>query len=188
LPNFQSQFPLEFAAQRAIPFDDNGCGDTLIVADAGSVADAGGPLMPDDRYESDEKRKKRRRGPDDDDEDTDEEDRPRRRKGRRDDDDAPRRSGDGGVGYVIPYKNVPALIGYYIGVLGLLACFLGGLSVFTGAAALVLGIMGMMRASKNPEAHGRGHAITGIVLGAVQLLAGCGWIPFYFLMLTERKR
>jgi len=70
-----------------------------------------------------------------------------------------------------------------VGVLGLIACFLGGLSIFTGAAAIVLGIMGMSRASKNPQAHGRGHAITGIILGALQLLAGCGWIPFYISLI-----
>jgi hypothetical protein len=138
--------------------------------------------MPDDR-DPDERRRKRRDEPDDDD-DTDEEDRPRRRK----DDDRPRRSGDGGVGYVIPYKNAPALIAYYLGVLGLIACFLGGLSIFTGGAAIVLGIMGLSRASKNPEAHGRGHAITGIILGALQLLSGCGWIPFYIMMITGGRR
>src|SRR5947209_405745 len=132
---------------------------------------------------ADEPRRKRR--PDDDD-DTDAEERPRRRRSR--DDDAPRRSSDGGVGYVIPYKNVPALVAYYIGVLGLVACLLGGLSIFTGPAAIVLGIMGMMRASKNPEAHGRGHAITGIILGVVQLLAGCGWIAGWVLMLMGGRR
>jgi hypothetical protein len=144
--------------------------------------------MPADR-DPDEKRKKRRSGPDDD-EDTDEDDRPRRRKARRDDDDDDRRrsSGDGGVGYVIPYKNVPALIAYYIGVLGLIACFLGGLSLFSGAAAIVLGIMGMSRASKNPEAHGRGHAITGIILGAVQVLASCGWVAFFVLSFMGGRR
>ena len=123
------------------------------------------------------------------DDDDDLEDRPRKRRRDEDDDDdddRPRRRGapsDGGVGYVIPYKNAPALIAYYVGVLGLIACFLGGLSIFTGAAAIVLGIMGMSRASKNPQAHGRAHAITGIILGALQLLAGCGWIPFYISLI-----
>jgi hypothetical protein len=42
-----------------------------------------------------------------------------------------------------------------------------------------------MRASKNPEAHGRAHAITGIVLGAVQLLSGCGWIPLWIGIITS---
>ena len=128
------------------------------------------PRDEDDDDDREEKPRKRRRDEDEDEDDDDE--RLTKRKG----------SGDGGVGYVIPYKNAPALISYYIGVLGLIACFLGGLSIFTGAAAIGLGIMGMMRASKNPEAHGRGHAITGMILGAVQLLSGCGWIPFYISM------
>ena len=71
---------------------------------------------PDDRP------RKRRRDPDDDDDD----ERPRRRS---------RSSGDGGVGYVIPYKNGPALAAYYIGILCLLLCFVPGLSLFSGAAA-----------------------------------------------------
>ncbi len=133
----------------------------------------------------DESRTQRRR---DDDDDADDDDRPRRRKRRDDDDDDRGRADDGGVGYVIPYKNVPALIAYYTGVLGLIACFLGGLSIFTGIAAIVLGIMGMMRASKNPQAHGRGHAITGMILGVVQLLSGCGWIPFYVAMIMGARR
>jgi hypothetical protein len=116
--------------------------------------------------------------------DEDDDDRPRKRRRDVDDDDRPRRKDrdDGGIGYVIPYKNAPALIAYYVGIFGLILCFLGGLSVFSGAAAIVLGIMGMMRASKNPEAHGRGHAITGIVLGAVQLLTSCGWVGLYATM------
>jgi Domain of unknown function (DUF4190) len=119
----------------------------------------------------------RRRRPDPDDDD----DRPRRRRDPDDDDDdRPRRrrresSGpsDGGVGYIIPYKNGAALASYYIGILCLLLCFVPGLSLFSGAAAVVFGFMGMSRASKNPEAHGRGHAITGIILGIVQILASC---------------
>ncbi len=109
----------------------------------------------------------------------DDDDRPRKRRPRDDDDedDRPRRKkkggDDGGVGYVIPYKNAPALTSYYVGILGLLACFIG-LGPVTGLVAIILGFMGMMRASKNPEAHGRAHAIVGIILGFVQLLLGCG--------------
>jgi hypothetical protein len=109
---------------------------------------------------------RRRRPADDDDPD----DRPRRRRPR--DDDAP--AADGGVGYVIPYKNGSALAAYYIGVFGLILCLLPPLSLFSGGTAIVLGFMGMNRAKQNPQAHGRGHAITGIVLGALQVLTACG--------------
>jgi hypothetical protein len=123
---------------------------------------------------SDDDDRPRRRRPDDEDED-----RPRRRRPDPDDDDRPRRrrrepsgSGDGGVGYVIPYKNWPALAAYYIGIGGLLLCFIG-LGPISGVTAVVFGFMGMSRASKNPDAHGRAHAIIGIVLGFVQILFGC---------------
>jgi hypothetical protein len=131
--------------------------------------------MPRDD-DDDDRPRKRRPDPDEDDDD-----RPRRRRSRDDDDDdRPRRSkDDGGVSYVIPYKNVPALISYYVGVFGLILCILGGLSLFSGVTAIVLGIMGMMRASKNPQAHGRGHAITGMILGGVQVLAACGWVGLF---------
>jgi hypothetical protein len=128
---------------------------------------------------SDEPR--RRRPADDDDDD----DRPRRRRPR--DDDAP--AGDGGVGYVIPYKNGSALAGYYIGVFGLILCLLPPLSLFSGGTAIVFGFMGMSRAKQNPQAHGRGHAITGIVLGALQVLTACGVaITFIVAMLLGGRR
>jgi hypothetical protein len=119
--------------------------------------------MARDDDDDDDRPRKRRRDRDDDDDDDD--DRPRRRK-------RSSGSGDAGVGYVIPYKNAPALISYYIGFGGLLLCFCGGLSFISGLAAIVLGIMGMIRASKNKEAHGRVHALVGIILGAAQVLLG----------------
>ena len=127
--------------------------------------------------DDDDRPRRRRPAPDDDDAD----DRPRRR--RRE----PRGSDDGGVGYVIPYKNGPALAAYYIGICGLLLCFIG-LGPLSGIAAVVFGFMGMSRASKNPEAHGRVHAIIGIVLGFVQILLGCGIDVGIVLSLLPRGR
>ena len=95
---------------------------------------------------------KRRRDDDDDEyeeEEEDDDDRPRRRKG------------GGAVSHVVPYTNPMALAGYYCGfgsLLPVLGCFLGPL-------AIVLGIMGLVKVKKNPEAHGTAHAITGILLG-----------------------
>jgi uncharacterized protein YqgC (DUF456 family) len=93
---------------------------------------------------------KRRRDEEDEEfEDEDEDERPRRRKG------------GGGMSHVVPYTNPMALAGYYCGfgaLLPVLGCFLGPLAV-------VLGIMGVIRARQNPEAHGTAHAITGILLG-----------------------
>ena len=118
--------------------------------------------------------------PDDDDDD---DDRPRKRKRRDDDDeddDRPRRkirresADDGGVSSVIPYRNGAALFAYYCGVFGVISCFLGPLAIF-GAVPLILGILGLKKASEDPEARGKAHAWTGIVLGVLELLVGCGF-------------
>jgi hypothetical protein len=63
------------------------------------------------------------------------------------------------TGGVIPYKNVPALIGYYLGVFSIIPCFPIGL------AAFVLGIMGLKKAKQNPEVKGKVHAWIGILAG-----------------------
>ncbi|MCL4216238.1 MAG: hypothetical protein KJ052_04430 [Candidatus Hydrogenedentes bacterium] len=66
----------------------------------------------------------------------------------------------------VPYKNPYGLIAYYCGVFAIIPCF----GVLLGSAALVLGIMGVRYANAHPECRGKGHAITGIVLGTVFLL------------------
>jgi hypothetical protein len=126
-------------------------------------------MADDDIREGDPERKKRKAAPPpDDDDDEDEEDRPRKRRIRRDDDD-----GDGGVSSVIPYRNAMALTAYYTGVFGVIACFLGPLAIF-GAVPLICGVLGLMKASKDAEARGRVHAWVGVILGAIELLWGCG--------------
>ena len=107
------------------------------------------PLQDDDDDDDDRPRKRKRRDDDDDD------DRPRRNVRRE-------RADDGGVSSVIPYR-----------VFGLISCFLGPLAIF-GAVPLILGILGLKKASEDPEARGKAHAWTGIVLGALELLVGCG--------------
>jgi hypothetical protein len=86
----------------------------------------------------------------------------------------PGAGGDEPVSYVIPYKNVPALIAYYLGVFSFSACIpiLGIVGVGMGIAALVLGIRGLKVAAANPQAHGRVHAWIGIIGGTVFALIG----------------
>ncbi len=98
------------------------------------------------------------------------------------------RQSDGGLGVVVPYRNAPALIAYYWGVFGLLGCFVG--LGFLGIAPIALGFMGLMKASKESEAHGSLHAWVGIALGAVQVLLGCVAPAafFAFIAFTERGR
>jgi len=82
--------------------------------------------------------------------------------------------GEGGVSTVIPYKNVPALIAYYVGVFCIicppLLCF----------PAIILGVIGLRRVKENPEVKGTAHAWIGILSGSFFLLLsiviGFGWI------------
>ena len=72
--------------------------------------------------------------------------------------------GEGGISTVIPYKNVPALIAYYVGVFCIicppLLCF----------PAIILGVIGLRRVKENPEVKGTAHAWIGILSGSFFLL------------------
>ncbi|KPK83568.1 MAG: hypothetical protein AMJ81_07950 [Phycisphaerae bacterium SM23_33] len=68
---------------------------------------------------------------------------------------------------MIPYKNVPALVGYYLGIFSLIPC----LGVLLGIAAVVLGILGLRKAGRQPEVKGKVHAWVGIVIGGLSVLA-----------------
>jgi hypothetical protein len=72
--------------------------------------------------------------------------------------------GEGGVSTVIPYKNVPALIAYYVGVFCIicppLLCF----------PAIILGVIGLRRVKENPEVKGTAHAWIGVLSGSFFLL------------------
>jgi hypothetical protein len=94
--------------------------------------------------------KKKPSRPADDDEEYEEEERPRKKR--------EKTSSGGGI---IPLKNGQALAAYYCGVFSLIP-FLG---CILGPIAIILGILGFLFANKNPEAGGKGHAITGIILG-----------------------
>jgi hypothetical protein len=71
------------------------------------------------------------------------------------------------VNMVIPLRNPPALIAYYCGVFSLIPCFGAPLAV----AAVILGIVGLVKAGQTPGTRGRVHAWIGIVLGGLVLLA-----------------
>jgi hypothetical protein len=86
--------------------------------------------------------------------------------------------GDQFIPTIIPYRNPRALIAYYLGVFGLIPC----LGLLLGPAALVLGILGVRYASKNPEAKGMAHAIVGIVLGGLASLANVGALIFFLVL------
>jgi hypothetical protein len=77
-----------------------------------------------------------------------------------------RNDGEEVVSTIIPYRNVKALLAYYFGVFSLIPC----LGNFLGPAAVILGCLGIAHVKKYPTAHGTGHAIAGIVLGALTTL------------------
>lgn len=66
----------------------------------------------------------------------------------------------------LPTKNMQALLSYYFGVFGLIP-FLGAPLAI---AAIVLGIMGLHKFQQNPTPGAKGHALTGLILGAFELV------------------
>jgi hypothetical protein len=86
----------------------------------------------------------------------------------------PSSSSDGdATGGIIPYKNMPALIAYYLGLFSLFPC----LGLFLAIPAFVLGIMGLRKRKENPAVKGSVHAWIGIVMGGIfTLVWGAVWI------------
>ena len=70
------------------------------------------------------------------------------------------------TGGVIPYKNMPALLAYYLGLASLLPC----VGILFAIPALVLGILGLRKRAQNPAVKGSVHAWIGIVLGGLMTL------------------
>jgi len=84
---------------------------------------------------------------------------------------------------IIPYRNVPALVGYYCAVFALIPI----VGIFLGLIALVLGLVGLRQARRNPATGGEVHAWVGIVLGG---LCGLGNLALviWFVMAVSRHR
>ena len=77
------------------------------------------------------------------------------------DDDAP-------LSGLIPYKNPPALIGYY---LGIFSCF-PVIGIILGPAAIILGIKGLRQRKRDPKKKGSAHAWIAIITGIIGTLIG----------------
>jgi hypothetical protein len=126
------------------------------------VADNRSRDIPEDE---DDPRPRRRPAPPEDDED-DEEPRPRKQS-----------AGSDAAATVIPYRNVPALIGYYAGVFSLIPC----LGLALAPVAGILGIIGLVIALRNPKAKGTAHSIVAMVLAGVSVAYHVG-ISVYLQM------
>jgi hypothetical protein len=78
-------------------------------------------------------------------------------------------SSGSGLNVIIPFKNVRALVAYYLGVFSLIP-FLG---IPLGLAGFTLGILGLKFRRQHPTAGGVVHAWIGIILGG---LCGFGYL------------
>lgn len=74
------------------------------------------------------------------------------------------------TGGLIPYKNMPALTSYYVGIGSLVALIVFPLGVIVGTIAVVLGINGLRLRRREPEVKGAAHAWTGIIIGGIVAL------------------
>ena len=82
------------------------------------------------------------------------------------------------TGGVIPYKNPPSLIGYYLGVFSLIPV----LGLLLGPAAIILGIIGFRAYLKERRKRGQVHAWVAIILGTLALI---GNLAIVGLILTK---
>lgn len=86
-------------------------------------------------------------------------------------------SGGDGLNAIIPYKNVRALVAYYLGIFSLIP-FLG---IPLGLSGFVFGILGLRFSRQHPTAGGKVHAWVGIILGG---LCGFGYLALVILVIV----
>lgn len=81
---------------------------------------------------------------------------------------------DGMLQRVVPTRNGAALAAYYCGVFSLV-CFIG---ILLALIAIIAGIKGIQAHNQDPTRRGLFHAIAGIVLGCLSLIAHAVFIYF----------
>jgi len=82
-----------------------------------------------------------------------------------------------GINAIIPYKNIRALVAYYLGVFSVIP-FIG---IVFGICGFILGVGGLAFKRKHPSAGGAVHAWIGIILGGI---FGAGWLIATILMIV----
>ena len=81
------------------------------------------------------------------------------------------------IDHVIPLRNVPALFAWYLGVFSLIP-FLG---IPLGIAAVILGVIGLLKARQSSVKVGFWHSVLGILLG---LFGGLG-LPMLLIIVLS---
>jgi hypothetical protein len=88
---------------------------------------------------------------------------------------------DGAMSGLIPYRNPPALVGYYFSVAALLP-FIGAIPALI---AVILGFIGLRKRLKEPRVRGLAHAWVAIILG---LICAIGWTLLFVVMIVAAGR
>ncbi len=79
------------------------------------------------------------------------------------------------TGGVIPYKNMPALLSYYLGLFSLIP----GLGLLLGLISVPLGVLGLKKRKAAPWVKGSVHAWVGIGCGSLGVLVWGGLLLFF---------
>jgi hypothetical protein len=87
-----------------------------------------------------------------------------------------RQPDDSAVATLIPYRNAPALVGYYTSVASLIPIF----GLLLGPLAVTLGIAGYRKSLRNQHAKGAVHAWVAIIVGSLATLANIGFFVLVF--------
>ena len=82
---------------------------------------------------------------------------------------------------MIPYRNPPALVGYYLAVFSLIP----PLGLALGPVAVICGILGFVKARRDPQSKGKVHAWVAIILGALTTIGY--WAVAVSIMLTVHR-
>lgn len=91
---------------------------------------------------------------------------------------------DDAVATIIPFKNPPALMAYYLGLFGFVLSCVPILGLGMSIAALVLGLKGLQVVRRVPKAHGTGHAWFGIIAGTLGILVGLATLALVVVAAT----